>query len=107
MVYPQCPSFRQHLDLVAVAPDGDFAAYVGIPFDHVNRRGIFEPVCTHPNHRQKGLAKALMQEALLRLERMDAVDVTVETGDAIPANALYNSMGFTRTEKGCHWRKLL
>lgn len=100
------PSFRQYLDLAAVALDGTFAAYVGVPFDYVNRRGIFEPVCTHPDHQQKGLAKALMQEALLRLERMEAVDVTVETGDAVPANALYNSMGFTQTEKGYYWRKL-
>src|SRR5690606_21587331 len=52
------------LDLVAVAKDGRFAAYVGIPFDQHNRRGIFEPVCTHPDHRQKGLAQALMQEGL-------------------------------------------
>jgi ribosomal protein S18 acetylase RimI-like enzyme len=103
----KAPSFRQYLDLAAVAPDGTFAAYVGVPFDHVNRRGIFEPVCTHPDHRQKGLAKALMQEGLLRLQAMGAIDVMVETGDRIPANALYNSLGFTRTEKGYFWRKLL
>ncbi|MCB9421553.1 MAG: GNAT family N-acetyltransferase [Ardenticatenaceae bacterium] len=103
----KAPSFRQYLDLVAVAPDGTFAAYVGVPFDDVNQRGIFEPVCTHPDHQRKGLAKALMQEALLRLELMGAVDVTVETGDRIPANALYNSLGFTQTEKGYYWRKLL
>jgi GNAT superfamily N-acetyltransferase len=103
----KAPSFRQYLELVATAPDGTFAAYVGVPFDDVNGRGIFEPVCTHPDHRQKGLAKALMQEALLRLHTTGAVDVTVETGDAVPANALYNSLGFTRTEKGYYWRKLL
>jgi ribosomal protein S18 acetylase RimI-like enzyme len=101
----KAPSFRQYLDLVAVAPDGVFAAYVGVPFDDVNGRGIFEPVCTHPDHRQKGLAKALMQEALLRLQAMGAVDVVVETGDMIPANALYDSLGFTRTEKGNFWKK--
>lgn len=101
----KAPGFRQYLDLVAAAPDGAFAAYVGVPFDDVNQRGIFEPVCTHPNHQRKGLAKALMQEALLRLERMGAVDATVETGDRIPANALYNSLGFTRTEKGYFWKK--
>ncbi|MEJ2748305.1 MAG: GNAT family N-acetyltransferase [Anaerolineae bacterium] len=101
----KAPSFRQYLDLVAVATDGAFAAYVGVPFDDVNRRGNFEPVSTHPDHRQKGLAKALMQEALLRLKQMGAVDVTVETGDRIPANALYNSLGFTRTEKGYFWKK--
>lgn len=103
----KAPSFRQYLDLAAEAPDGTFAAYVGVPFDDSNRQGIFEPVCTHPDHRKKGLAKALMQEALLRLQTMGAVDVTVETGDAVPANALYDSLGFARTEKGYFWKKEL
>jgi mycothiol synthase len=101
------PCFRQYLDLVAVAPDGALAAYVGIPFDDYNRRGVFEPVCTHPDHRQRGLGQALIREGLLRLEKMGAIDVTVETGDMLAANALYNSLGFTKIEKGNYWRKLV
>jgi len=101
------PSFRADLDLVAVAPDGSFAAYVGIPYDEANRRGIFEPVCTHPNHRQRGLAQSLMFEGLHRLMALGAVDVTVETGDAIPANKLYDSIGFTEIHHGVYWRKIL
>ena len=95
--------FHSELDLVAVAPDGRFAAYVGIPYDDYNKRGIFEPVCTHPDHRQKGLAKALMQEGLHRLKAWGAIDVVVETGDMIPANLLYNSLGFTEMYKGNYW----
>lgn len=100
------PSFRQDLDLVAVAPDGSFAAYVGVPYDDVNGRGIFEPVCTHPDHQRKGLAKALMQEGLLRLKALDAVDVTVDTGDMTPANRLYDSLGFTEAYRGYTWEKV-
>lgn len=100
------PSFRPDLELVAVAPDGTFAAYVGIPYDEANRRGIFEPVCTHPDHRRRGLAKALMLEGLHRLRALNTVDVTVDTGDMIPANALYDSLGFTEAYKGYTWRKL-
>ena len=99
------PSFRRQLDLVAVAPDGRFGAYVGIPYDPVNRRGIFEPVCTHPAHRRKGLAQALMQEGLLRLRAMGAADVTVDTGDMVPANQLYTSMGFTEAYRSSAWCK--
>ncbi len=99
------PSFRREIDLVAVAPDGTFASYVGVPYDSANKLGIFEPVCTHPDHRQKGLGKALMQEALLRLKAMGAVTVSVETGDQMPANRLYNSIGFTEMYKGFYWRK--
>jgi N-acetylglutamate synthase-like GNAT family acetyltransferase len=78
-----------------VAPDGGFAAYIGIPYDEPNRYGIFEPVCTHPDHQRKGLARALMAEGLLRLRALGAVDVTVDTGDMAAANAFYTAMGFT------------
>ncbi len=99
------PCFHQELDLVMVAPDGAFAAYVGIPYDVVNRRGIFEPVCTHPEHQRKGLARALMLEGLHRLRLIGAVDVTVDTGDMLAANALYSAMGFTEAYKGYVWKK--
>ena len=100
------PCFRRDLDLVAVAPDGSFAAYAGIPYDEANKLGIFEPVCTHPDHQRKGLGKALMQEGLLRLKAIGAVDVTVGTGDMIPANRLYDNLGFTEAYKGHIWQKI-
>lgn len=99
------PSYRNALDLVAVGENGRFAAYVGIPYDELNRRGIFEPVCTHPDHQKRGLGKALMQEGLRRLRALGAVDVTVETGDMVAANALYDSLGFTEVYRGSYWRK--
>lgn len=102
----QAPSFRAYLDLAAVAPDGMFAAYTGIPYDFVNRRGIFEPVCTHPDHQQRGLGKTLMREGLHRLAQVGAQDVIVATGQAAAANALYNSLGFDQTAAGFYWRKI-
>lgn len=101
------PSYRNALDLVAVAPDGTFAAYVGIPYDEDNRSGIFEPVCTHPDHRRKGLARALMLEGLRRLKAMGALDATVGTGDMAPASQLYNSIGFSEIYRGYIWRRAL
>ncbi len=100
------PCFRRELDLVVEAPDGTLAAYVGIPYDPVNRCGIFEPVCTHPDHRRLGLAHALMQEGLLRLRAIGAVAATVDTGNRIPANRFYDSLGFTEAYRGSAWRKL-
>ncbi len=99
------PCFRRDLDLVAEAPDGTLAAYVGIPYDPVHRCGIFEPVCTHPDHRHLGLAQALMQEGLLRLRAIGAVAATVDTGNMTPANRLYDSLGFTEAYRGFAWRK--
>ena len=99
------PSFRCELDLVAVAPDGTFAAYVGIPYDEANRLGIFEPVCTHPDHLRRGLARALMTEGLLRLWAMGAQEAIVGTGDMVAANGLYTGMGFTEAYRNWIWRK--
>ncbi len=101
------PSFRHDLDLVAVAPDGAFAAYIGMTCDEVNRSAEFEPVCTHPDHQRKGLAHALMLDGLHRLKALGAVDVFVDTGDQVAANKLYEVVGFTEAYKGYIWRKLL
>ncbi len=100
------PCFCPALDLVAEAPDGSFAAYVGVPYDAVNRLGIFEPVCTHPDHLRKGLARGLMLEGLRRLRAIGALAATVDTGDMIPANRLYDSLGFTEAYKGYTYRMI-
>ena len=100
------PSFRHDLDLVAEAGDGSFAAYVGLTLDDVNQRGIVEPVCTHPKHLRLGLARALIQEGLRRLRDLGVTDVYVDTGDMVPANRLYESVGFTETYTSYAWRKV-
>ena len=97
------PSYRPALDLVAQAPDGSFAAYVGIAYDPETRHATFEPVCTHPEHQRRGLAKALMLDGIRRLHELGAHDVTVETGDMLPANRLYASLGFTEVARGAVW----
>jgi len=99
------PSYRRDLDLVAEAPGGEFGAYVGITWDPANRRGIFEPVCTHPGHRRRGLALTLMREGLRRLQSLGAADAYVETGDMGPANALYDAVGFTEAYRGHNWER--
>ncbi len=101
------PCFNAELDLVAVAPDGSFAAYVGIPYEPSVGWAVYEPVCTHPDHRQKGLGKALMLEGLGRLRARGATFVTVNTGGMEAANALYNSIGFTEHVTGHYWRKTI
>lgn len=101
------PSFRHYLNLVAEAQDGSFAAHVGVTYDKTNRRCIFEPVCTYPNHRRLGLARSLMFEGPHRLKALGASDVYVGTGDRIPANELYESVGFTEAYQGYDWVKVM
>ena len=70
-------------------------------------RGIFEPVCTHPDHRGRGLALAAMREGLRRLRALGAEYAFVETGDLEPANALYDAVGFSEAHLGHYWSKAL
>ena len=75
------PSFEHELNLVAVAPDGSFAAHVGLTLEPQTRHAIVEPVCTHPDHRQLGLARHLIIEGLRRVHARGARTAAVDTGD--------------------------
>ncbi|MFN8529969.1 MAG: GNAT family N-acetyltransferase [Anaerolineae bacterium] len=103
----QSPSYRTDLDLVAEAPDGSLAALVGVTYDEINQRAIFEPVCTHPLHRRHGLARSLMFEGMHRARALGALEITVATGDDLAANELYDSIGFTEAYTGRGWKKLV
>jgi ribosomal protein S18 acetylase RimI-like enzyme len=99
------PSYRPDLDLVAEAPDGTLAALVGVTYEPLCRYGVFEPVCTHPAHQRRGLARALMLEGMRRLRDLGALNAHVDTGDMEQANAFYDSMGFTEAYRGFYWLK--
>jgi len=85
------PLYRRDLDLVAIAPEGDIAAFCTIWFDDVTRSAYFEPVATVPDHQRRGLGKAVMTEGLRRLQRMGATTAFV-SGYSTAANALYRSV---------------
>lgn len=101
----RAPSYRADLDLFAIAPDGSLAANVGVIYMPEVHAGLYEPVCTHPAHRQKGLAKMLMWEGMHRLQALGTTEVTVGTSEMVPANALYDSVGFPELYRGWVWRK--
>jgi GNAT superfamily N-acetyltransferase len=99
------PSYREHTDLAVIATDGSFAAYGAVNVDEANGIGVFEPVGTHPNHRQLGLAKALMLEGMRRASDMGLVRIEVGTGDLDPPNALYDSLPFSHKYCATVWKK--
>jgi mycothiol synthase len=101
----QAPCHREGLDQAAVAPDGTFAAYVGAAFENNNKYGVIEPVCTHPAHQRKGLARSLILAALRRLKNTGAVEVLIGTGEGMAANRLYESIGFDEVYKSARWCK--
>jgi mycothiol synthase len=97
------PSFRRETDLVMEAPDGTLAAYAAVCWDSVNQRATFEPVCTHPHHRRRGLARALMLEGMHRAADLGAVVIDVASGSADPADALYKTLPFAEVHRGSIW----
>ncbi|MGD2028012.1 MAG: GNAT family N-acetyltransferase [Anaerolineales bacterium] len=82
------PMYRRDLDIVAIAPDGEVAAFTTLWYDDVTRCGYFEPVGTVPELQRKGLGKAVMVEGMRRIKEMGALAVSV-SGFSVPANKLY------------------
>lgn len=90
------PGYDRDLDLVAVAPDGTFAAFCLAWRDGANRVGLFEPVGTRAAYRRLGLARALL---LVGMERqrsagMESVVVGPISQEEDEALGLYRSVGF-------------
>jgi mycothiol synthase len=99
------PSFEPELNLVAVAPDGSFAAHVGVTYDASNEHGMIEPVCTAPAHQRQGLASALLGEGIRRLAARGAQSAALDTGDDPAVNAFYAAAGFVEAHHGHWWRR--
>lgn len=98
------PTYRQDLDLVAVAPDGTFAAFALGWFDAANRIGVFEPVGTDPAHQRRGLAKAVLAEGLRRFRALGAEVAYVNTGTGnVAANRAYDAVGFRVVDEEHRW----
>lgn len=104
-VLQRAPSYHLDLDLATVAPDGTFASFCIVWFGAENRRGWYEPVGTHPEHRRLGLASAVINEGLRRIKALGAMTAGVGSGYGSPANRLYEATGFVDYEVGHHWQK--
>ena len=102
----RAPLYRRDLDIVAVAPNGEFASFCTVWYDDVTRSGAFEPVGTAAAHQRRGLGKVVMCEGLRRLKRVGATMAYV--GSYTPAaHALYASVGFTEYDLSEPWAKEL
>jgi ribosomal protein S18 acetylase RimI-like enzyme len=102
----RAPLYRRDLDIVAVAPEGDFASFCTVWFDDVTRTGAFEPVGTAPEHQRRGLGKAVMCAGLRQLNRLGATMAYVGSYETA-AHALYASVGFTEYDLLEPWAKEL
>jgi ribosomal protein S18 acetylase RimI-like enzyme len=89
----RAPLYRRDLDLVAVAPDGTFAAFSIIWLDDFTRTGLFEPVGTAPEYQRLGLGRAILTEGLIRLKHLGA-DIAYVGSHSEAAHNLYAAVGF-------------
>ena len=100
--------YRDDLDFVVEAPDGSLAASALGWYDEQNRVGEFEPVGTHPDHRQRGLGRAVFLFGLQRFREAGADRAIVGCrGDAnypIPKR-LYESVGFRELSRDARFVK--
>jgi mycothiol synthase len=91
------PGYDPAREIVAVTPDGRIAAFTVYWVDGRNRTGHFEPVGTHAAFQRRGLARAVMVEAMARMAEASMATVTVNhNADNEAARRLYESLGFTK-----------
>lgn len=89
------PGYDVERELVVVAPDGRFAAYLIYWLDPISRSGLFEPVGCHADFRQRGLTKALMYEGMRRMRaRGMQTAIVLHHADNPASTALYASVSF-------------
>ena len=101
---PIVPQNRRHLSkrlsLTAIAQNGDKTAYCCVWFHKDTDYAYVEPVCTVPSCRGKGIAAALLSEALNRAKALGAKEAYV-----ISDLPFYEKLGFDKTQQYTFYRK--
>jgi mycothiol synthase len=100
------PGYDPAREIVAVAADGRIAAFAVYWADTLNRVGHFEPVGTHPDFQRRGLARAVMVQALSQMRQQGMRTVTINfNADNRAAGALYESLGFVKEYQTIGFRR--
>ena len=108
------PEYIPELDLITVADDGTFAAFCQSYYDPLDlarstrREGWTDPIGTAPAYRKKGLARAIILEALWRLKSRGIEDAVLGVaGSNEAAQKLYESIGYSVIYKMYDYVKVL
>jgi ribosomal protein S18 acetylase RimI-like enzyme len=98
------PDYKPELDLVAVAPNGDLAAFCvcqifpdDSPRAGGQKEGWTDPVGTHPNYQRLGLARALILTGM-GLLKVCGIDTAImgTSSTNIPMQCTAEALGFQR-----------
>lgn len=107
ILYTEAGFYNEELDLIVEAPDGSFAAFVTVRIDPETRMAELEPVGTHPNHREKGLGKAVCAEGIKRVQKYNPTCIVIlGAAPTEGATRLYASLGFVKEDVHL-WKKVL
>ncbi len=94
------PNFRKELNIVAVAPDGEWVSYCGMWYEPAHKVAYVEPVATDPDFRLRGLGKAAVTEGIRRCRALGAEVAYV--GATFP---IYLSIGFKLVYTARKWSR--
>ena len=88
------PHSTHEYDVIIADESGEYVCFSGMWWVPENRLAYMEPLCTHPDHRRRGLAAAALSR---HCHRMKALGATHMTGGGDP---FYEKLGYG---KGLHW----
>ncbi len=95
---------RPHLDpalkIAIVAPDGRFVCACGFWYDAKSSFAVIEPLCTVPEYRKLGLARAAVYEGIRRVAALGVTKVLVGSD-----REFYYRIGFSPRMTAAKWEK--
>lgn len=106
--YMALPGYNNDLliDMVSVAPNGDFASFTIVWIDAVNKVAYVEPVGTKAEYRRKGLAKATIYSAL-HYAKDHGCERAIVLSHSEEAHRTYEQIGFSLARKEYFFKKQL
>ena len=96
------------LDLLAIAPNGDIAAYCSCSVNNETKIGMTDPVATHPTYQRLGLSRALLLTGMRLLKEGGMASAHLGTsGDNIAMQKTAESVGFTIEHRTAWFSKIV
>lgn len=93
------PDFRPDLSVVAIAPDGTWAAFCDCYIPKQGNQGWINLLGTRRGYRKQGLARSMLQAVMqqLKVEGVETAMLYVDAENPSGARRLYESVGFQTT----------
>lgn len=102
--YMETPPYDPDREIVAVADNGEVAAFAVVWLDEQNSVGYFEPVGTHSDHQRRGVGSAVLAAGMnLMFDRGMRCAVVMHDTNSDRNAAFYRSCGFRQIGRIERW----